>query len=275
MAASVDTVRGTVASSLSVTGNQVTMNVTVPVGATASVQVPSFGQGSGTTVSPAGGAVRQASSGTSSMYTVGSGSWQFTGSLVPASSTLLPGTWSQCAVETGTCSFAGTETVAFGAQGKYDYATVTGGTACSNTVFGDPDQGASKACYVEPAPTASAAAGAWQQCATETGTYSFAGIETVAFGAQGRYNYATVTGGTACSNTVLGDRDQGISKTCAIEAAPPAVTTWTPVLLKRLAALSWELTMSLSERTVFTPTALSPALRPAATRCSAIRLRGR
>ena len=193
VAASIDTVRGTVASSWSVNGNQVTMNVTVPVGGTASVRVPSFGQGSATTVSPAGGAVRQASSGTSSTYTVGSGSWQFTGSLVPASSTVLPGTWSQCAVETGTCSFAGTETVAFGAQGKYDYATVTGGTACSNTVFGDPDQGVSKACYIAPAPPT---AGTWQQCATETGTCSFAGTETVAFGAQGKYDYATVTGGT-------------------------------------------------------------------------------
>jgi alpha-L-rhamnosidase len=138
---------------------------------------------------------------------------------------VLPGTWGQCAVETGTCSFAGTKTVAFGAQGKYDYATVTGGTACSNTVFGDPDQGVSKACYIAPAPST---AGAWQQCATETGTCSFAGTETVAFGAQGKYDYATVTGGTACSTAVFGDPAYGVPKTCAIQAPPPAATTWTP-----------------------------------------------
>ncbi|WP_370383576.1 family 78 glycoside hydrolase catalytic domain, partial [Catenulispora sp. GAS73] len=207
VSASVDTVRGTVASSWSVTGDQVTMNVTIPVGATASVQVPNFGQDNVTTVSPASGAVRLPATGTGTTYTVGSGTWQFTGSLTPASSTSLPGTWSECAAETGTCSFTGTDTVAFGAQGKYNYATVTGGTACNNTLFGDPDPGVRKACYIEPAPTTT---GVWQQCAAETGTCSFAGTDTVAFGAQGKYNYATVTGGTACNNTLFGDPDPGV-----------------------------------------------------------------
>jgi alpha-L-rhamnosidase len=224
-AASIDTVRGTVASSWSVTGNRVTMNVTIPVGATATVQVPGFGQGAGGTVSPTAGATQQSATGTETTYTVGSGTWQFTGSLVPASSTSLPGTWTECATETNTCAFSGTDTVAFGAQGKYDYATETNGVACSNTILGDPDYGVSKACYIEPAPTAT---GVWQQCATETGTCSFAGTETVAFGAQGKYNYATVTGGTACSDTVFGDPDQGVSKACYIESPPPVTTTWTP-----------------------------------------------
>nr|WP_323746129.1 family 78 glycoside hydrolase catalytic domain [Catenulispora pinisilvae] len=226
VAASIDTVRGTVASSWSVTGDQVAMNVTIPVGATASVRVPNFGQNNVTTVSPAAGAVLESATGTETTYTVGSGTWRFTGSLAPASSTSLPGTWSQCAAETGTCSFAGTDTVAFGAQGKYNYATVTGGTACSNTVFGDPDENVSKACYAEPAPTTTA--GVWQECAAETGTCSFAGTDTVAFGAQGKYNYATATDGTACSDTVFGDPDEGVSKACYVEAPPPAATTWTP-----------------------------------------------
>jgi alpha-L-rhamnosidase len=225
VAASINTVRGTVASSWTVTGDQVTLNVAIPVGATATVQVPNFGQGNSTTVSPASGATLQSSSGTGTTYTVGSGTWQFTGSTVPASSTSLPGTWTECAAETGTCSFTGTDTVAFGAQGKYDYATETNGVACSDTVFGDPDYGVSKACYVEPAPTA---VGVWQQCAAETGTCSFAGTATVAFGAQVDFNYATITGGTACDDTVFGDPDYGVSKACYIEAPPPVATTWTP-----------------------------------------------
>lgn len=224
-AASVDTVRGTVATSWTVTGDQVALDVTIPVGATATVQVPDFGQGSGTTVSPASGATQQANTGTGTTYTVGSGSWHFTGTLVPASGTKLPGTWTQCAAETGTCSFTGTDTVAFGAQGKYDYATESSGVACSDTVFGDPDYGVSKACYVEPAPPA---AGVWQQCAAETGTCSFAGTDTVAFGAQGKYDYATVTGGTACDDAVFGDPDPGVSKACFMMAPPPVATTWTP-----------------------------------------------
>jgi alpha-L-rhamnosidase len=225
VAASVETVRGTVTSSWTVSGRQFALDVTIPVGSTATVQVPNFGQGETTTVTPASGAIQQSVTGTQTTYKVGSGIWHFTGSLVPAPSTTLPGTWQQCAVETGTCSFAGTETVAFGAQGKYEYATVTGGTACNDTVFGDPAYGVSKACYVEAAPPT---ANVWQQCAVETGTCSFAGSETVAFGGQGKYEYATVTGGTACDDTVFGDPAYGVSKACYIEAPPPAATTWTP-----------------------------------------------
>ena len=226
VAASIDTVRGTVASSWSVSAGKVTLDVTIPVGATATVQVPNFGQGNSTTVSPAAGAVQQSATGTETTYTVGSGTWEFTGSLVPASTTSLPGTWTQCAAEGATCSVNGTETVAFGAQGKYEYATETGAVTCGNTVFGDPDVGVAKACYAEPAPTTTS--GAWQQCATEGVTCSFSGTETVAFGAEGKYEYATETGSLTCSDTVFGDPDYGVAKACYIEAPPPAATTWAP-----------------------------------------------
>ncbi|MEZ0109916.1 alpha-L-rhamnosidase [Catenulispora sp. EB89] len=232
VAAAIDTVRGTIASSWTVTGNQVVMSVTVPVGTNASVRVPNFGQGNTTTATPASGASQQSVTGTGTTYSVGSGTWQFTGTLVPASSTSLSGTWTPCATETNTCSFTGTQTVAFGAQGKYHYATETGGVACSNSVFGDPDSGVSKACYIEPAPTTS---GAWQQCAAETGTCSFAGTETVAFGAQSDYNYATATGGAACNDATFGDPDQGVSKACSLQAPPPVATTWTPCSAETIA----------------------------------------
>jgi len=223
--ASINTVHGTVATSWTVTGRQFAMDVTIPAGATATVHVPNFGQGSSTSVSPTSGASLITSTGTAATYTIGSGTWHFTGSVVPAPSFTLPGTWTQCAAETGTCSFTGTDTVAFGAQGKFNYATATTATACSNTVFGDPAPGIHKACYVEAAPPTS---NVWQPCADETGTCSFAGAATVAFGAAGQFHYATVSNGTACTNAVFGDPAPGTHKTCFFEAAPPTVTTWTP-----------------------------------------------
>jgi alpha-L-rhamnosidase len=222
--ASIDTVRGTVATSWTVTGQQFGLDVTIPVGTTATVHVPYFGQGSAS-VSPTSGASLLGSTGTEATYAVGSGSWHFTGSVSPAPSSALPGTWTQCAPETGTCSFTGTNTVAFGAQGQFHYATVTDGTACSNTVFGDPVPGTAKACYLEAAPPAS---NVWAHCADETGTCLFAGVATVAFGAAGQFHYATATNGTACGNTVFGDPVPGTAKACYLMAAPPTVTTWTP-----------------------------------------------
>jgi hypothetical protein len=58
-------------------------------------------------------------------------------------------TWTDCSGENGTCSFSGTHEVAYGANGRYFYGSFTGGTGCGNSVFGDPDSGVVKACYVQ------------------------------------------------------------------------------------------------------------------------------
>jgi hypothetical protein len=58
-------------------------------------------------------------------------------------------TWTECTAENGTCSFSGTHEVAFGADGRYFYGSFTGGTSCSDSVFGDPDSGIAKACYCQ------------------------------------------------------------------------------------------------------------------------------
>jgi hypothetical protein len=66
-----------------------------------------------------------------------------------AASRTLPGSWTECAAENEICSFAGTHEVAFGANGSYNYATLSGGTVCSVAVFGDPAVGTGKSCYVQ------------------------------------------------------------------------------------------------------------------------------
>ncbi len=53
----------------------------------------------------------------------------------------------QCADEGATCSFTDTREVWYGIDRTWQVATITGGTACSNAVFGDPASGSPKACY--------------------------------------------------------------------------------------------------------------------------------
>lgn len=64
--------------------------------------------------------------------------------------------WTFCANEGERCSFAGTKEVRYGLAGQYVYQTLTGGTPCTNDVFGDPLVGADKQCHyrdVTGAPT--------------------------------------------------------------------------------------------------------------------------
>jgi hypothetical protein len=54
--------------------------------------------------------------------------------------------WTFCAAEGGVCAFTGTEEVRYGANGSYFYKSLTDGTACTNSVFGDPIFGTVKHC---------------------------------------------------------------------------------------------------------------------------------
>jgi len=136
----------------------------------------------------------------------------------------LPGTWTLCAAESETCAFSGTATVAFGANGKFNYATLSNGTTCSDTVLGDPLYGTVKACYVETSPPT---ANIWTQCSVENATCAFSGTMTVAFGANGKFNYATLSNGTACTTGVFPDPIVGTVKACYVIAPPTTTVTWT------------------------------------------------
>ena len=136
----------------------------------------------------------------------------------------LPGTWPSCAGEGGTCAVSGSSVVAFGAGGRFNYADESSATGCNTGVFGDPDVGVVKTCYVQSAPPGT---DTWAACSSEGGTCSFTGVMTVAYGANGGYAYATLGGGTSCSNAVFGDPAVGSVKSCYVIGAPPSFTTWT------------------------------------------------
>src|SRR4051794_38514008 len=60
----------------------------------------------------------------------------------PTASSLLAETiiesWTKCAEEWQTCSFAGTTQVRYGLNGTYATRTATSSIGCNNNVFGDP-----------------------------------------------------------------------------------------------------------------------------------------
>ncbi|HEY3870632.1 MAG TPA: hypothetical protein VGM10_19875 [Actinocrinis sp.] len=210
-------------------------------GSTGVIAVPTFGQSHVVTINGAeawngssftgASGIASASSDANYIYFRGvqpgaySVSYSATGTVPPVTYQPLPGTWSKCAEENGTCAVSGTSVIAFGAQAHFNYVTASSATACDVAVFGDPDNGVYKACYVE---TAAAAADTWQQCAAENGTCSYSGTMSVAFGAGGKFDYATLGGGgTACTDAVFGDPDFGTVKACYLMGPPPSFATWT------------------------------------------------
>ena len=137
------------------------------------------------------------------------------------------GYWTQCATEGGRCSFNGTQTVQYGAPGRYDYFEVTDGTLCTNAAFGeDPAPGTPKTCSLpsNTPPVVGDPGGYWEQCSTEGGRCSFSGTQIVQYGAPGRYDYYQVTDGTLCINSAFGeDPAPGVPKTCSLPSNTPPV----------------------------------------------------
>jgi hypothetical protein len=56
--------------------------------------------------------------------------------------------WTFCAPEGGFCAFTGQREVRYGANGAFFFQTVTGGIACTNSVFGDPAPDTAKQCAI-------------------------------------------------------------------------------------------------------------------------------
>lgn len=199
------------------------MQVTAPGGTTGTIAVPTYGAASpvvavdGAVVWSGGKftattGVTGASADADYVYLTGVQPGTYTVAANPGSaSTLVPTGFTVCAQENGTCSFTGTESVAFGADGIYTYRTVTGGTACTAAALGDPDYGIAKSCYIGAVITGPSGS---TLCAPENDLCSFTGSRTVAFGAGTSFADKTISGGTPCDNAVFGDPDYGVVKAC-------------------------------------------------------------
>jgi hypothetical protein len=124
-----------------------------------------------------------------------------------------------CASENQTCVIGGSKYIAYGANGNYVFKAVTGAFTCSNGTFGsDPAVGYTKSCYfanfglvVSEFSSATAPAQGYD----------------IAFGANGVFNFARVTGNFYCGTGTFGDPLPGVTKAC-YQAVPdygaPAVS---------------------------------------------------
>ena len=122
-------------------------------------------------------------------------------------------TWAACAGEGGMCNFSGSALVQYGAAGKYAYKLATNSQACSVAGFGiDPNFGVPKTCSWSPPPSAD---NGWTKCSGESGTCSFAGTRSVAYGVNQSWAYRAATGSIACNPGAFGgDPAYGIVKGC-------------------------------------------------------------
>jgi alpha-L-rhamnosidase len=204
---------------------QFSTQVTSPGGTTGTIALPTTGAANpvvsvnGQTVWANGkftatGGITGAHADASYVYLTGVAPGTYTVAVNPGGAA-TPAGYTRCAAEGGSCAVTGTRSIAFGANGIYHYSTVSATTACTTDALSDPDYGVTKSCYtgpVTPGPTASAS-----YCSAESGLCAFAGTRTVAYGAGSSWTTKSITGGTPCDNTVFGDPDNGVVKSCFLE----------------------------------------------------------
>jgi|GEM_PF-767669 len=137
--------------------------------------------------------------------------------------------WTSCANEKQICQFSGSQTVRYGANGKYYYGTYTNSVGCNNSVFGDPIENVVKQCsYGGTMPAQTGADSGWTACADEKGTCKFSGVKTVRYGANGKYYYGIYDGSAPCLNSVFGDPAENVVKQCSYGGEIPADASAAP-----------------------------------------------
>jgi hypothetical protein len=124
--------------------------------------------------------------------------------------------WTPCSDELGICNTLEPVSIRFGANDSYavmDAVISTSiSTKCSNTTFGgDPALNVLKDCsYTQMPPK-----GGWMRCAGEGDKCSFDGVRTMAYGANGKFVFKTVSTGALCTNTTFGtDPSPQVPKEC-------------------------------------------------------------
>jgi len=134
-----------------------------------------------------------------------------------------PSGYEFCANEGGRCDFSGSASIAFGANGSYVYRTLSDGTDCNTSVFGDPIFGTQKKCYIKGGGPVG-----YTFCANEGQRCSFSGTANVAYGASLKYYYRNdVSGGIDCNNSTFGgDPVYGTAKSCYYHTGTPPSGTW-------------------------------------------------
>ncbi|UTY57400.1 M12 family metallo-peptidase [Massilia sp. erpn] len=114
--------------------------------------------------------------------------------------------YTRCADEHQTCTVSGTRNIAYGANGKFVYRTVTGSFVCDNSTFGDPLPGTPKACYAGKI--------GYAYCTAEHQNCTFAGTQSITYGAGTKFAHKLVANSVMCDNGSFGDPNPGVVKAC-------------------------------------------------------------
>ena len=130
--------------------------------------------------------------------------------------------WRPCASEGGMCQFSGAASVTYGAGSQWRTRNFQNGAPCNNSAFGgDPAPNQKKMCYLEGSAGTTVSNridSRWARCANEGGNCRVGGQRSVAYGAQGKWVYRTVSGGITCSNEAFRrDPNPGVAKACYVE----------------------------------------------------------
>ena len=200
------------------------MSVTAPSGTSGTIAVPTYGDSNptvavdGHTVWSGGSAsavsgISAAHADANFVYLTGVQPGTYIVAANPGGVS-APSGYTVCARENGTCSFSGTQSVAFGANGIYDYQTFTGGASCTTATLGDPDFGFAKSCYAGPVATGPSGS---TYCAAENGLCTFTGTRTVVYGSGSTYASKSLTNGAPCNNTTFVDPLPGTVKACFLQ----------------------------------------------------------
>ncbi len=119
-----------------------------------------------------------------------------------------PSGYTFCANDGETCSFSGTVSVAYGANGTFVYKTFTGGTLCSYTIFGDPLPGWQKYCFIPGTPPPPGIPASSIALILSTSPYAPSDSVTLL---QGKGPEAFVIRGDATSLKIIANNEQGLS----------------------------------------------------------------
>jgi hypothetical protein len=141
-----------------------------------------------------------------------------------AGTSALPDGFAWCSDEGGFCDFGDVMDVAYGADNQFVIQPgVLGGTNCDNEIFGDPDVGVVKACFVRLSGPSR-----FTWCAAEGSQCTLDHPMTVAYGANGAF--ATVyalSGVFDCTTDTFGNPDPGHVKGCFVrDEAPDGRYRW-------------------------------------------------
>lgn len=126
-----------------------------------------------------------------------------------------------CAKEGGTCRFRGKGTVYYGSGNRWFSGSSTDSMRCNNGMFGDPNYGVPKRCFVlvnAPQPVKSQKAlftkPLGSVCAKENEVCRFRGTGVVHYGSGNRWYKKAATNGVKCNNATFGDPAPGVVKKC-------------------------------------------------------------